>query len=395
VDRLISRSLGVLALALVVVISAVALGRSGQSPPGFSGLGDLPGDADISFAYAISDAGDAIAGESFSSISQFHGEGVRWDRTASGWQMTGIGLPTADAYNSPAAGVSANGGWIVGRASVPFPPNPVDTHAYRWSPSSGFELLAVPSGFVLGAALDADKHGHLIVGYGGPNAGYTDVRALAWPQVGPPGQVQTIEPVYESQAVRVDANGKFVVGWASSPAAGPGGREAVWWVRGSGGTWMRHWLGALPGTIFRSQASALARHGSKYTIVGYSGDFADVVLPTLWRVKGNTLLETVALPLLPGCASGAAYGISEDGTRLVGNCWTVDFEFRACVWDLVAGTDEYEATDLQERLADLGVTDGEDWILYFATDVSADGTVICGSGTNPLGNDEGWVAELP
>jgi uncharacterized membrane protein len=395
--RRVHRSYGfvVLALGIVAALSTAATGWLSQSSPGFAGLGDLPGDANISYSYAISDSGDVIAGESFSAISQFHGEGVRWERDATGWQMTGIGLPTADAFNSPAGGVSSNGVWTVGRASVPFPPNLVETYAYRWSSSAGFETLPFPSGFVVAAALDADKHGHLVVGYGGPNAGYTELRALAWPTVGPAGQVQMIEPSYDSQAVRIDPQGKLVAGWGNSTMSGPAGREAVYWTRGTGGSWARHWLGALPGVAFRSQAAALARHGSKYVIVGYSGDFADVTLPTLWRVKGDQVLEMDALPLLPGCTSGAAYGISDDRSRIVGNCWTPDFEFRACVWDLSTASETYAATDLQERLSDLGITAAEDWTLWSAADVNGDGTVICGSGTNPLGEEEAWVAELP
>jgi hypothetical protein len=34
------------------------------------------------------------------------------------------------------------------------------------------------------------------------------------------------------------------------------------------------------------------------------------------------------------------------------------------------------------------------WALISATDVSADGTVVCGHGLNPLGFYEGWVARL-
>jgi uncharacterized membrane protein len=359
----------------------------------------LPGGDVISYAYGISDDGTVIAGESFSAISAVHGEGVRWTRTAPGlWEMTGIGLPAADALNSPASGASSDGEWIVGRVSYTAPTNPpIDTDAFRWRPSSGFEMLGVPAGYAIAAAVGADKHAHVIVGYGGPNPNYTDTRALAWTRSSPGWQIETLEPLYESQAVRVDPVGKLVIGWGASPAVGPGGREAVYWTRGPGGVWQRHWLGALPETDFFSQAAAVARVGSRHVIVGYSGDvFAfENIQPVLWRVKGAQLLQMAALPLPGGFTDGSASAISEDGSRIVGNCWNDDFEFEVCVWNGAPGSGAYTVATLKDLLMAEGVSSAVDWFLWAASGVSADGSVICGYGSNPDFNDEAWAAELP
>jgi uncharacterized membrane protein len=380
-------------VALAILASAASAARSQSAH--FTGLGDLPGGATISYAYGISGSGEVIAGESFSSTSMVHGEGVHWRRVApDSWEMTGIGYPTADALNTPAAGASGDGEWIVGRTSYAPPTAPaLDTDAYRWSPDTGFQLLPVPAGFVLAASLGADKHGHTIVGFGGPNPNYTSTRALAWQRRGSSWQVEMVEPTYDSQAARVEAVGKIIVGWGSSPAAAPG-REAVYWTRRPH-SWERHWLGALPSTVFASQALGLARVKPHHLIVGFSGDFFDVVLPTLWKVKGNDLLLTTQLPLLPGTTSGSANAISEDGSRIVGNCWDADFVFRACIWDWDPALGAYVASDLQVRLNDLGVTAADGWSLWSVAGVSADGTEICGSGSNPFFEDEAWVAELP
>lgn len=385
------------AAAMIGMIGVSMAARPPEPAAHFFGLGDLPGGATISYAYGISGSGNVIAGESFSAISQIHGEGVQWERLSpTSWQMTGIGLPAGDALNSPAASASADGEWIVGRVSYTSPTAPlIDTDAYRWRLSTGFELLGVPSGFVVAAALGADKHGHVIVGWGGPNPSYSNLRALAWRRVASNWQVELIEPQYDSLAVRVDPVGRIAIGWGNSPAAGPSGREAVYWTRGLAGSWQRHWLGALPNTQFMSQASGIARVGPNHLIVGFSGVFSEVILPTIWRVKGHQLPQIAELPLLPGCTSGSANAISKDGSRIVGNCWDADFVFQASVWDYVPASGSYVVSNLKDRLSALGVTAADDWTLWHTSGVSEDGSVICGSGTNPQGDQEGWAADLP
>ncbi len=385
--------------AAIVAISTSA--DTPESPARFFALGDLAGGETISFSYGLSGSGDVIAGESFSAISQTHGEGVQWARVSeTTWNMTGMGLP-ATAQNSPAAGVSRDGDWIVGRASFA-PGSQIDTEAYRWRPSTGFELLGLASEFRLAAALGADKHGDLIVGFGGPNPSYNGVRALAWKRTGSrrtssTWQIETIEAEYNSMATRVDPRGKLAIGWAGSWVPGlpcDEGRQAAYWRRGTGGAWQRYWLGALPTTEFHSQAAAIARNGSNHVIVGFSGDFCDVQLPVIWTITSADLVEMAELPLLSGYSSGSANAMSKNGSRIVGNCWDADFNFRACVWDWDATSSSYVASDLQERLSALGVTEADGWTLWTVSGVSGDGVVICGSGTNPFGDTEAWAADL-
>lgn len=126
--------------------SAETAPHAAATTPRFRGLGDLPGGLVISFAYGLSDAGDAFAGESFSEILQVHGDGIQWQRVAEdGWQAMAMSLPASDALNSPAAGVAGNGRWVVGRVSYGAPTAPaLDTDTYHWNEDAGFARLGVP-----------------------------------------------------------------------------------------------------------------------------------------------------------------------------------------------------------------------------------------------------------
>ncbi len=396
-----------MALFATIVLSLPAAPAAAAAPAEhrFWDLGDLPGGASISYSYGLSSRGDVIAGESFSSGSSVHGEGVRWSRTSqTGWEMTGIGFPSSDALNTPAASATANGHWIVGRASFGPPTAPaIDTDAYRWSPSTGFERLGLPPGSVLVAALDANVNGDVIVGYAGPSASYADIRALVWTKSGQGFDVAFLETAYRSQAERVDPDGRIAIGWGASPeavaaAAAAGGawdpREAALWRREPSGTVARTWLGASPATVFQSQAHGLCRIRSKTFVVGTSGDFVLGELPVAWTVgAGAPAIEV--LPLLPGFSSGAATAVSKSARRIVGTCWTPDFEFETCVWDLDAATDAYVASSLKARLAANGVASADGWTLWSAAGISDDGSILCGSGTDPLFQDRAWAAELP
>jgi uncharacterized membrane protein len=364
----------------------------------FWGLDHLPGGQDISYAYGMSYNGGVVAGESFSSISSLHGEGVAWTRTSPDtWLPVGIGLPTYDSLNSPAAGASGNARWLVGRVSFTTPTAPdVDTDAYRWSETDGFELLGLPTGFKLAAATGANAAGNVIAGYGGPYAGYVDLRALAWRRTKAGWVVTQLEDSYHSTAVRVDPSGKAFAGWARSEASeddfGTMGREAVLWTWLPDGQVERTWLGALPGGERYSMALGLARTKAALLVAGFSGSAEQ--RPVIWKVVESATIDLIELPLPPEftAAGGAATAISADGRRVVGNCWgeaDTEFVFTICIWN------DGQVSRLDETLAAASVHTAEGWWLWSAAGVSADGHIIAGSGTDPDGYDRAWVVELP
>ena len=85
---------------------------------------------------------------------------------------------------------------------------------------------------------------------------------------------------------------------------------------------------------------------------------------------------------------GDARAASGDGSIVVGYS---DYQTgtAAFVWDETHGMRR-----LQDVLTGLGL-DLTGWTLQAANDISADGRVIVGSGTNPDGDTEAWMAVLP
>jgi uncharacterized membrane protein len=311
------------------------------------------------------------------------------------WAVSGIGLPADDALNSPAAGVSSNGRWVVGRASFgPPTSSTLDTDAYRWDSASGFERLGVPDGFVLAAATAASAGGEVVVGYGGPRRGYADLRALLWSNRGNGWSVRFLETDYHSEALRADPSGRYVVGWGRSEAAetanGAQGREAVLWSSEAQGHPRRIWLGASPASDFFSMPLAIERVRSRIFVLGFTGS-GDPMLPVVWALEPGATPRLEGLPLPPGFTSGVAAGMSRDGRRVVGNCWgepSGAFEISVCIWD------DGVVSTMQDLLTAAGVSSADGWTLWGVAGVSADGTVIFGSGTDPSGEDRAWVAEL-
>jgi len=83
---------------------------------------------------------------------------------------------------------------------------------------------------------------------------------------------------------------------------------------------------------------------------------------------------------------------SADGNVLVGQ-GTSDIGLEAIVWDPVNGMRALQdALQLDITGGDLGALDG--WTLVCATGISADGTMICGYGTDPGGLTQGFVCRL-
>ena len=98
----------------------------------------------------------------------------------------------------------------------------------------------------------------------------------------------------------------------------------------------------------------------------------------------------VGLGDLPGGNFGSrAFATSADGAVIVGTGFSAPGA-EAFVWT---------ASDGIRSLRDLLVNDFglnlTGWTLSYATDVSADGTTIVGTGVNPSGFNEGWIATIP
>ncbi len=308
--------------------------------------------------------------------------------------LTWLGVVSADAYESEATGVSADGRVVVGtsRASAP--------RAFRWTRESGMQDLGTIGGVLaLGTAVSAD--GQTIVGYSSDTNGnllgfrwqngqMTSLGALnvPWSEAygvsangavisghafwgysfiavrwdnGVIRNLGTLSGANASRAWGVSGDGQVVVGAAFYPSQGgiPEARAVYW--RGN----TIHQLGAVDG-YRRSWAFAASNDGS--VVVGYAlSDNANGPSTSIRWVNGQ--------PQNLGWLSGAdpdgsiAYGVSGDGEIVVGNS-----DGRAYRW-----TPQTGMQNLNTVYAQL-LTDGSR--LYSANAISPDGRFIVGAGYN-------------
>ena len=84
-----------------------------------------------------------------------------------------------------------------------------------------------------------------------------------------------------------------------------------------------------------------------------------------------------------------AFGVSGDGSVVVGMGPNAN-AYVAFIWD-----EEHGMRELAQILTDELGLDLTGWTLNRATDISADGSVIVGWGTNPNGDSESWIAVIP
>jgi hypothetical protein len=75
---------------------------------------------------------------------------------------------------------------------------------------------------------------------------------------------------------------------------------------------------------------------------------------------------------------------------LIGGFGTSDIGKEAVLWDPVNGMRR-----VKDILLALGVSEVSNWQLEEVRALSADGTVLAGTGKNPTGNSEAWIAIIP
>jgi probable HAF family extracellular repeat protein len=187
---------------------------------------------------------------------------------------------------------------------------------------------------------------------------------------------------FDSSALGVSNDGLVVVGYGTSEQ----GQEALVWTEKAG----LKGLGDMPGGLFGSAALAVSADGR--TVVG-SGRSAN----SMYAVEAFRWTESegmIGLGDLPGGDySSEALAVSGNGAIVVGESITGFDEVRmgAFIWDAEHGMRELRSVLIHDYGLG-GQLDG--WRLLTAADISADGRTIVGTGINPLGNTEGWIARL-
>jgi probable HAF family extracellular repeat protein len=258
------------------------------------------------------------------------------------------------------AAVSADGSTVVGAYA-----GPNGTEGFRWLADGTFEGLGdLPGGPFLSQAFDVSEDGKVIVGasaidFGG---GRIPTQAFRWTET------ETMVPIADlgTQARAVSADGSVVVGTSATlggfrwpelpgqPALGlPGAFDVVPNAVSADGSVI------VGETVFRFGLSGLRSEAFRWT-----------------EDEGSVSLSP----------ANVAYDVSADGSAIVGQSPV----HGAFYWTLETGM-----LSLQNVLLSLGVTNLDGWTLTQAEGISPDGRTIVGSGTDPNGVGQAWIATIP
>lgn len=354
------------AWSLVLLLLLPGLAGAGSFIP----LGNLPGGSINSSASGISADGSVVVGVSGSDSGY---QAFRW--TSDGG-MVGLGYPAGGSASSASA-ISADGNVVVGTGS-----DNSRNYAFRWTSSDGMitlpDQLSSNSG---SGARGISANGNIIVGF-------TGSEAAAWYdglEVDGLGHLPGGLP-RGSGANAVSADGSTVVGKSTSFASPEDWKgEAFVWNESTG----MIGLGFLPEDNV-SVSYGVSADGS--TVVGMSLNSH--------KLDGEAFRWTSAtgilgLGFLPGSSEyvgrhSAALAISADGSLVVGVGRSPDQgQNRAIIWTETDGMQ-----DLLDLLVSIGTTGTSGWTLVQANAVSDDGQWVAGSGINPDGYNEAFLANI-
>ncbi len=361
-----TRGAGLIGSAVVVLM---VCGRAAAAPPppsewSFTGIGLLPGGTE-SNAFGISGDGLVVVGQATG--KQGMDAVIRWTRDEG---LEDLGVVEAEFPNfSLARRASFDGSVIVGQSNQ---------RAFRWTRQSGIldlgTLHSENTGF--SSAWGVSDDGGTVIGTAQTD---TVFRAFRWKT----GDGMTEQPFFESSALNGDGSTFVATQFQSG--------ELHAFVVTDGKDPIE--IGDLPGGQFYTQPQAITRDAS--TVVGISRSLPSLagagagegnLEAFVWTAEGGM----VGLGDFEGAAfSSAAHAVSDDGSIIVGRGALASGSV-AAIW-INGGP----ITNLKSFLLGLGLTELNNWRLTSATGISADGTTIVGTGINPLGQTEGWVARIP
>lgn len=334
-----------------------------RSKPDFIPLGTIAGTTNASSSgLAVSRDGLVVVG---TNVAAEGTQGWRWTASTG---MVGIGFPPNQTI-SEAFATNANGSAIAGSSALP------TNQAFRWT-SAGFTVLT-SAGLVPFHARGMSSDGAAIVGFGSSAGG---TQAYIWTEAGgvtPLGWLAGAA-TGTSEANGISDAGTTVVG--QSTGAGPEFLPFKWVSGGAGLTA----LALVPGA---TEGSAEDISGDGAIIVGQCST-ADVPRATLWNAVGTP----IDLGLLPG---GGSYSVATatnfDGSVVVGYAADAYGDSRAFVWEASTGM-----RDLRDLLINQGLEPKlRGWRLENVNSISSNGKVVAGTGFNPTGRREAFIAFLP
>jgi probable HAF family extracellular repeat protein len=326
----------------------------------FVPLGDLPGGDSYSYASAVSADGSTVVGNSMSATGF---DAFKWTEATGMVRLGSFGTNGV----TDATSVSGDGKIIVGNTYANVN-SYTDSDPFMYSDGAGFSSLSGCGCHGSRTKVTISDDGTTVVG----SESNGNAFAYRWTaQTGPVSLGDSPGGNNISQAMDVTPDGKIVVGSGSPPGAKQGFR----WTEGTG-------LLSLGSLMY--SANAVSVDGSAIAGIGFQNSQQGAVRWT--EQEGPVWLGN--LPALQGNPAGFADDISADGSVIVGGSGG-DFKFEAFRWTRDSGM-----LRVKTILEQLGI-DMTGWNLQTARAVSADGSVIVGTGTNPQGNSEGWLAIIP
>ncbi|MEK6643292.1 MAG: PEP-CTERM sorting domain-containing protein [Planctomycetota bacterium] len=358
-------------LGLTFAVSAIA----NAAPPSFTPLGDLPGGTFESWAGGVSSNGEIVAGTSCSNF--VYGcvyEAFLWQ----GGLKTGLGFPssTSPYEYSGIQAMSADGSILAGSGSS----NEGTNEPFQWQNGVFTRLGRIP-GYGTNAHLTTamSDDGQRIVGWGASADGQHN-QAWLWDNGSMMG-LGFLPSSSNSSANGISGDGNVIVGGSDG--------QAFRWINGA-----MTGLGFLPvpfpGPDVSVESWAVSASSDGSVIVGSANAYdynTEHSQQEAFRWSDGVMTGLGDLP--GGDFSSYATAVSADGSVIVGYGST-SLGGAAFVWDSPNGM-----RDLRELLVNAFGLNLTGWALPNVRDISADGSVIVGTGINPDGNYEAFRVVLP
>jgi probable HAF family extracellular repeat protein len=330
-----------------------------------------------------------VSGDGSTVVGQFRTangslRAFRWD-SESGLQSLGVLGPAPDGNPfSFANGVSADGSVIVGETT-----SPSGFEAFSWQATSGFQGLGF-LGDVSSEATDVSADGSVVIGTSNATID-PGFQGFVWSNVG--GMTPLPSPDnHGSRANSISPNGLFIAGTNVDPVSETRAASAALWRRPDvTSSFQFQNIGSLSGLSFFSEALDVSSDGA--VAVGYSQAIEENEEAFRWTETGG-LQGLGHLQGFNHTSRGLA--TNHDGSIVVGVSSSdprqgipLGGPQRAIIW-----TELHGMRDLQDVLISDYSLAVEDWTLISATDISATGRVLVGTGRNPQGLEESWIADL-
>ena len=356
-----------------MLFSAAASAAAG---PGFTGLGTLPGD-DNSLALGVSADGTVVVGAT--GLGGNYHDAFRWTH-ATGMVSIGVGGQFAFAH-----AVSGDGQVVVGVGD----PDGGGNSAFRWTQAGGMVRLSKLPGWTYADAYSVSFDGSVVSGYGYSPSGK---RAVRWVNAGVGGGVMESLGTLSTNCGAlsfsqgyggVSADGTVISGDGSADVQFCSGHAFRWTSNGAGGGTMQD-LGHLPGQ-FATDSLAFGLSADGQVVVG-SSQASNNDQAFRWTAAGG--MQDIGFALTAGEGWSEASAVNADGSVVVG--WAAVPEIHAFMWTPALGS-----VDLNTYLPTVGIN-LSDWLLKYATGVSADGRTIVGYGEHfGFQYNEAYIVTLP